>query len=176
MYRLDNLGGDGQGVRLVSNQPLRPDDFRELADRIGSGVVRARKIGFVSAREATAREVVETRWNGKEMTATAEPGDIIVANLAPDKTVLIDQDGHANIYVIKAARFSDLYERDTGETSYGAIYRARGVVEAVGLPGGFDIVDPWGTRQVADAGYLLLNGPDVYGNNKETFERTYRVI
>jgi len=35
---------------------------------------------------------------------------------------------------------------------------------------------PWGERQRARAGYLLLNGTEVYGSNATTFAATYQVI
>ena len=56
------------------------------------------------------------------------------------------------------------------------MYRAKGVVSAIALPGGFDIVAPWGERETAPAGYLLLNGTEVYGCNQETFVATYEVV
>ncbi len=81
-----------------------------------------------------------------------------------------------NTYVIAADRFQSLYEATDGRNPHGAIYRAKGVVEALHLPGGFDIVAPWGERQQAPSGYLLLNGHDVYGNNAETFRATYKPL
>jgi hypothetical protein len=35
---------------------------------------------------------------------------------------------------------------------------------------------PWGQRERAPKGYLLLNGKDVYGNNAGTFEATYEMV
>jgi hypothetical protein len=136
--------------------------------------VRARKIGFVAARKAKKPEVVETRWNGQETTNRARVADWIVTNLDPQQKPLRDDEGNVNRYVIPAEGFADLYEPTEGRNAYGAVYRAKGVVDAVALPGGFDIVAPWGERQTAPSGYLLCNGTDVYGNNTETFEATYQ--
>ena len=69
-----------------------------------------------------------------------------------------------------------LYEPTEGRNDFGAIYRAKGVVSAIRLTGGFDIAAPWGERQQAPAGYLILNGAEVYGNNAETFEATYELV
>ena len=38
------------------------------------------------------------------------------------------------------------------------------------FPGGFDIMAPWGRRQATASGYLISNGPEVYGSSKEAFE------
>lgn len=88
-----------------------------------------------------------------------------------------DLDGHLNRYVISVERFPDLYEPTNSSVLAGVIYRAKkGIVEAIHLPGGFDIAAPWGQRQTALAGYLLLNGIEVCGNNLETFAATYEVM
>jgi hypothetical protein len=119
---------------------------------------------------------VETRWNGKETTNTAKPGDYIVTNLTPQRQPLHDAAGELNIYVISAARFPELYEA-TGETSkLGPVYSAKGVVSALPLPGGFDIMAPWGERQTGADGYLLMNGEEVYGAGTDAFEKTYEVV
>jgi hypothetical protein len=86
---------------------------------------------------------------------------------------LRDRESSLDVYVIAADRFASLYE-PTGERSdLGAIYRAKGVVDAIRLTGGFDIAAPWGERQHAPDGYLILNGGEVYGSNAETFRATY---
>ena len=81
-----------------------------------------------------------------------------------------------NTYVVPADRFPSLYELTEGHNEYGDVYRAKGVVDAIELPGGFDIVAPWGEQQQAPAGYLVLNGEEVYGNNAETFATTYETL
>jgi hypothetical protein len=163
-------------ARLEADQVLGPAQFHAIAAELRKTPIRARKVGYVAARQARRGETIETRWNGRETTNTAKPGDWIVTNLSPEQVPLRDQDGSLNIYVISAAGFADLYEPTDGRSEHGAIYRPKGVVEALSLPGGFDILAPWGERQQAPAGYLLFNGKDVYGNNAETFEVTYAEI
>ncbi len=77
-----------------------------------------------------------------------------------------------------AGRFLELYAPLRGKeiARLGKVYRPKGVVTALRFRGGFDILAPWGERQVAPAGYLILNGADVYGNNAETFEATYEAL
>jgi hypothetical protein len=164
------------GPRLEADGVLAPADFHSIADRIATDPIAARKTGYVAAREATRSEVVETHSNGKETTNTARPGDYIVTNLSPQRTPLRDRDGHLNVYVIEAARFADLYEPTGGESPHGPIHRAKGIVSAIALPGGFDITAPWGERQAATSGYLLCNGREVYGSSKHAFDATYQVI
>jgi hypothetical protein len=174
MFDVD-LKGAG-GARLISGTKLTPHEFRDIAARLGVEPFVARKSGLISAIAAKRDERVETHWNGKETVNTARPGDRIVTNLDAKGKPLVDRDGNHNVYVIKADAFIKLYElADTPEILV-ATYRARGTVEAIEFRGGFDILAPWGERQVAESGYLILNGPDVYGNNAETFEATYERV
>ena len=174
MFEIDsNAAG---GLRLTASAKLTPDDFDAVAVRIGVLPFAARKSGLISAIVATRDERVETRWNGQETVNTARRGDQIVTNLDAKGTPLVDRDGNHNVYVIKADMFDKLYElADTAEIVV-ATYRARGTVQVIAVPGGFDMLAPWGERQQADRGYLLLNGTDVYGNNAETFEATYERV
>ena len=164
------------GPRLISDAKLSAADFRAVGKKANTPPFVARKSGLIAARTATRDERVETHWNGKETTNTARPGDRIVTNLDARGEPLVDRDGNHNIYVIKADAFITLYDlADTPEILV-ATYRARATVEAIEFPGGFDIIAPWGERQTADRGYLLLNGADVYGNHTETFEASYARI
>ena len=162
--------------RFVAQEKLTPDAFVQLATARSVTPLRARKIGYVVARQALSHGRVETRWNGKETANTAVAGDWIVTNLAADRTPLKDDAGNLNIYVIAAARFGELYEPTGNSIALGQVYRAKGTVQAIALPSGFDILAPWGERQQAARGYLILNGTEVYGNNAETFEATYEVV
>jgi hypothetical protein len=163
-------------ARLESDARLQPDDFLAIAAKLSQRPVRARKTGYVAARQANRRETVETHWNGSETTNTAQPGDWVVTNLSPEQEPLRDSGGSVNAYVIPADRFPKLYEATSGRNEHGTIHRAKGMVDALHLGGGFDIVAPWGERQQSATGYLILNGDDVYGNNTETFSATYEEI
>jgi hypothetical protein len=162
-----------KGDRLEAEEVLTAEDFERLAVKLGRAPLRARKTGFVAARKAATPETVETRWNGKETTNTAQPGDWIVTNLSPARVPLRDADGHTNVYVIVADRFLALYEPTGKAGPHGPVYRARGTISALPFPGGFDILAPWGRRQATASGYLICNGPEVYGSSKEAFEETY---
>ena len=173
MHKIVRIGGK---ARLEADAVLAPADFARIADELGETPVRARKIGYVAVRKAEEPEVVETRWNGKETTNTARPGDFVVTNLTPQQQPLRDQEGRENTYVIVADKFAALYEPTSESSALGTIYRAKGVVSALPLPGGLDILAPWGECQRADDGYLLLNGDEVYGSSHEAFETTYEVM
>jgi hypothetical protein len=170
MHEIRRIGGK---ARLESDAVLTRADFARIAEELGQAPVRARKIGYVAARKATKRETVETRWNGKETTNTAEPGDYIVTNLSPKREPLRDSEDRTNVYVIAAGKFPALYERTSEKGTHGPIYRPKGIVSALSLPGGFEIQAPWGERQTAADGYLLLNGTEVYGASRDAFEATY---
>ena len=173
MFRIDRTA---RGGRLEADAVLTPSDFQSIAKELRQPPLRARKIGYVAARRAEKDEVVETRSNGKETTNTAHPGDWIVTNLSPKLRPLRDDDDHMNVYVIAADRFAELYEPVESKSELGAVYRAKGIVSAIALPGGLDIAAPWGERQTASAGYLLCNGEEVYGIGKRAFEETYEVV
>jgi uncharacterized protein len=161
--------------RLTARRQLTPADFRALAVRLGVRPLTARREGLVAARQATARENVETRWNGKESQDTAAPGDWIITNLSARGRVMRDKAGHTNVYVIRADRFPTLYDRHEGETEQGAIYKAKGTVQALYFGAGFELMAPWGELQKGPDGYVILNGEEVYGNNRTTFDASYKI-
>lgn len=167
---------DDQIQRFVSQRVPTRADFERLATDLGTEPVRARKRGLICARRARAPRRVVTRWNGTETVNDAQTGDYLATNLAPDGKPLRDRDRNLNTYVIRSDRFPELYEATGQRVRWGAIYRAKNVVQAIKLDNGFDIVAPWGERQCADTGYLLLNGDEVYGNHAETFAATYEVL
>jgi hypothetical protein len=140
---------------------------------IGTKPVQAHKTALIAARPAKKGERVDTQWNGSETINTAKQGDWVATSLTTDGKVLRDGGGQANSYIIPAADFPKLYAPVEGSNDFGRFHAARGTVAALHLPGGFDIVAPWGERQTAPDGYLLLSGSDVYGNNAETFAATY---
>jgi len=175
-FRILSTGQRQPKPRLESEAVLKAADFRAIAANLAEPIIRARKTGLISARQARTHETIETHWNGIETTNTARPGDWIVTNLTAMRRVLRDREGHVNAYVISAKRFPELYVRAQGRAQFGATYRAKSVISAIRLRGGFDIKAPWGERQRARAGYLLLNGKDVYGCNAATFAATYEVI
>jgi hypothetical protein len=176
MFKIQSSGVRKKKQRLVSDSVLKTVDFKNVGKAIGVKPFSARKIAFVAARTTRRAKDIETRWNGKETWNTAKPGDFIVTNLTRRKTILRDQAGNVNTYVIKAKTFAKLYAPVSGKNKKGAFYKAKSVVEAIELSGGFDILAPWGQRERAPKGYLLLNGKDVYGNNAGTFQATYEVV
>jgi hypothetical protein len=174
MFKIVHTGIGRDDVRVEADAPLTPEDFRRIASDLIRPVVRARKVGYVAARPGRAGEVIETRWNGRETTNTSHAGDWVVTNLTPEREPLRDREGRLDTYIIAADRFARLYEPVEGKNAFGALYLAREPVEAIRLPGGFDIAAPWGERQRAPTGYLILSGGEVYGNNAETFRATYQ--
>jgi hypothetical protein len=176
-FRIVQTGPGKDRARLVADAVLTRGDFERIGDAVGAGrLMRARKTGLVAARKARKRQVVETYWNGTETTNTARRGDWIVTNLTPEQKPLVDAEGRLNSWVIGKERFGNLYEPTGEEGELGAVYRATSVVEAIFLPGGFDILAPWGERQTAASGYLIRNGDAVYGNHADTFEATYEAV
>ncbi len=176
-YQIVHDGLSPGHARLISHEKLSPQDFADIAAALGVAPIRARKIGFVAARKAKVRTEIETRWNGKESSITAEPGDWIVYQYdAGARTHARRRRTFERLRHLAQISFRSLYTRDKGTTNEGSIYRAVSKVEALFFPGGFEIMPPWGETQRADAGYILLNGDEVYGNAKETFEATYVVV
>ena len=168
--------GRQSSMSVVADHKLTEADFERLARELSRPILRARKIGFVSARQATMPEQVTTHWNGVETGNTAIPGSWIVTNLSPTKTPVRDRDGNTNVYVITEDRFPGLYELTSSQNADGAVYKAKSTVDAIRLPSGLDIIAPWGERQVVPDGYLIRSGGEIYGNQTETFEATFEVL
>lgn len=93
------------------------------------------------------------------------------------KQPMRDTEGRVNTYVITASRFVELYEISEERTELGVICwsRSKVEVEIFELPEGFDILAPWGNRQTAEKGYLVLNSNDVYGIHADIFANTYSI-
>lgn len=179
-FKIESTGNTQDLPRLVSTTKLSPDDFLSIADALGLRPKRAKKTGFVSARRTAEQTRIETRWNGKESSITAEPGDWIVTNMTSKRELMRDSQGCLNVYAIRATAFPMLYEPDEGSTPEGDVYRAISEVDVIALPGGFEIVPPWAKVpsdiQSSNTGYLILSRGEVYGNAKETFDATYEFI
>jgi hypothetical protein len=176
MYSIATTGTGGDKPRLVADAVLTAADFHAIADKLGAKPRKARKVTMIAARPATAGERIETQWNGPETINTAKAGDWVATSLAADGEVLRDRAGHPNSYVIPGGDFPTLYAPAEGGNEFGRFYAARGTVAALHLSGGFEILAPWGERQTAPDGYLMLSGSEVYGNNAETFAATYEVV
>ncbi len=177
MFRIVRNGrAGGADARLESDSVLTPEDFQRIADELGIPPIRARKIGYVAVRKAAKSEVVETHSNGKETTNTRASGDYIVTNLSPQRDTAARPRRPPEHLRHRAARFPDLYEPAGERGAHGAVYRAKGVVSAIPLPGGFDIAAPWGERQKAASGYLLLYHDMVYGGSHLAFEATHAIL
>jgi hypothetical protein len=170
MYRIVHTGAGRDEERVEADAVLSPDDFRRIARDLIRPILHSRKVGYVAARPAHEGEVVVTR---SETRNTAHTGDWVVTNLSPQRQPLLDAQGRLDTYVITAAKFPGLYEATGERGEHGAVHRAKGVVDAVRLPGGLDIAAPWGERQQVPSGYLILNGQEVYGSSAEAFRATY---
>ena len=171
----------GSAARLRSAEPLDAEkDFERIAlhlEDFNCRLMRARKVSFVAAREATGPERIETRFEGKEAENTAQVGDWVVTNMDRERRIIRDSQGRENTYVVRKERFSELYVKDAGATEFGVVFKAVGnAVDVIHLAGGFDIVAPWGERQQAATGYLIRNGQDVYGIHAGAFDQTYEIV
>jgi hypothetical protein len=176
MFTIEKTGANGNKNRLIARAALSESDFQAIANALAVRPIAARKMALIAARPAIAGERVETHWNGLETVNTAKPGDWVATSLTADGGMLRDRAGRPNSYIIPAADFPTLYAQVEGSNQFGRFHAARGTVAALRLSGGFEILAPWGERQTAPDGYLMLVGSDVYGNNAETFAATYEVL
>jgi hypothetical protein len=179
VYTIRPKGVLRRTYHLRSADKISISDFDNLAADIRQRPRKVRKVGLVAACRATERRIVHTCWESEVTTNVAEPGDWIVTNLDKHGAVLRDRSNNQNTYVVKAASFDRIYMRAAGEDGeFGPLFKARAqnVVEALYFADGFDILAPWNHRQTADAGYLLRNGPEVYGNERTAFEATYEDV
>ena len=165
--------GSAKRFRLLAPNGVTLEDYDEIAKRVEEVPFQARKSGLVAAQIAEQQEVIETHWDGVETLKTAKSGDVIVTNLDADGKALKDSEDRLNVYVIDGNRFPELYDPTGEKSEHGEVHRARGVVTALRLTGGFEVRAPWGELQSGDDGYLILNGSEVYGAHAEPFELTY---
>ena len=162
---------------FTAEEPLTPDAFYALAQARGLTPFTARKTAPIAAKRLNRETRVETRWNGAETEKTAEPGDWLVTALDANGAPLRDAAGALNQYAVGDSGFHDRYR--PGEagglalTPWGRVYIPDTAVTALFLEDGFEIAAPWGERQRADRGYLILSRGKVYGNHADTFEATY---
>jgi hypothetical protein len=187
---------DDQGAaRLTCQEKLSVDDFDAIASQLGVQAKRAERMAMVAAFMATKEIKVDTIWNGETTSNTAKPGDWIVTNMHYKGCILRDDEGRTNQYVVSKDKFPTLYIRapdlyeikpdtavctdDTSIEKYGVLFNRRedAIVDCLFLARGLDIVAPWkeSVRQRIKSGYLLRQGADVYGNDKRSFEGTYRI-
>ncbi len=135
MFEIVRVGSSPGQPRLLSPSGLKAGDFEKIAKELAVKPFRAKKTGFVAARESDGR--------GAHRNALGRQGDREDRKArgfcrdepdAQKKAVLRDGEGHANTYVIGRAKFGELYERHKGENEFGAIYRAVGTVDAISFP------------------------------------------
>ena len=112
---------------------------------------------------AAKREEVVTRLNGAEETRNiARPGDYIITG------------PHGERYVIGAAKFKSLYQLEEGRP---ARYRAKGRVRALRLEEDTELVAPWGEKQRAAKGGVVVQRvgkpAEIYLIDGRVFDETY---
>ena len=167
-------------MTFVADAPLTAQDFTDLAASRGATPFRARKTAPIAARRLCRRTAVETRWNGAETVNAAFAGDWIATTLDQEGAALRDGEGALNRYAISAPSFAGRYAASEAGgvalTPWGRVFRSTVEVEALLIEEGFDIPAPWGERQRADRGYLILSEGQVFGNHADTFDSTYRAV
>lgn len=180
--------------RLMAHERISGTDFTEIAHALeahGVRPIRARKVGYIAVTPAKQKEAVVTRYYGIETRNEAEPGDWIVVNMdkdfryfegngSADAHLVQDDEGHLDRYVIKRADVKANYRPTKHTTSQGVVYEAitaDAPVDALRLAAGFDIVAPWGARQIRPTGVIVRrsNG-EVYGIYDRAFDKTYERV
>jgi hypothetical protein len=140
--------------------PVSPRDF----DFAKAAIYRKTATLKLSQVEtARKRQRVVTQINGtKETSNTAKPGDKIVTGPFGER------------YVIGAAKFRQLYQRDRARERY--VSKAR--VQALKLKQNIELVAPWGEKQRAlKGGYVVRRvgkARDVYLIEETAFKKTYK--
>ena len=101
--------------RIISSAQLSTDDFDKIASTLSTPLQKARKMAFVSACRSQQEQEITTFTNGIETINQAQIGDWIVTSLNPDNSVMTDKKNAINQYIILPEKFSQLYQRVTGE-------------------------------------------------------------
>jgi hypothetical protein len=163
MFRLVPQDG-GEGPLLKSDHPLTSLDVRRVSERLAIQRQRVRKRGLVAARPIDS--------------AASAPGDWLVTALDDNGHAIRNRDGRKQTSVIAAERFAALYgpASHVPATEAGDLFERRDILEALRLPGAFDIVSPQGERQQGTRGWLLLDGGEVSAITDELFSDGYVVL
>lgn len=167
-------------MTFCAERLLTEQAFHALARERGLAPFLAEKFAPVAARRLNRRTRLETRWNGAETVKSAEAGAWVLTALKVDGAPLRDAAGDLNQYAVGPSGFQRDYRPGAASRvallPWGRVHLPTRRVTALLLEDGFDILAPWGERQRADRGYLILAGGEVYGNHSETFEATYRAV
>jgi hypothetical protein len=126
-----------------------------------SGTPYYKKCAIVTARTAQAGEKIETIVNGQRETVNvANDGDYVVRNPGGEE------------YIVETPRFESRYTLIEGTADQ---YLPTGApVQVVELDENVQFVAPWGeTQYILAGGYLIHNGDEVYGIQRQEFLDTY---
>ncbi len=171
---------DGKPMLISAERLNSEGDFSIIQQQLkymGFEPRRVRKVGLAAARPATVADLECIACDpGDDQKQKLQPNDWFVVNLDATGRSPVLKDGKRDSYIIDDRKFSDTYEKATGEFEGIEIFRKRAgidVITALPLPGGYDIVQSWGAREPAASGYLLRNGDDVYGIEANVFDATY---
>ncbi len=132
----------------------------------------------LAEKTESTRKVVTRTSSGIETENTASPGDYIVEN--------ITEAGEQ--YVLRAAKFKQLYKKTQSFKNGKRVYLPKGRVHGVqideeicqilGAGKKFEIMAPWGQPQTLRLGDFLVSPPgylEFYGIAGKEFEETYRL-
>lgn len=159
----------------MATERLSKSVFHAIAAEMGQPPLMAVKIAPVAVTRVRGPCCLETRWMSERTINEAQEGDWLVTSLDAGGRPLRDRRGALNSYIIGNPHFLEIYERAPGECELGPLFRSKQWVEAIYFNGGVDILAPWGQRQTLGEGYLLCKGDRVYGNERASFETTYRI-
>lgn len=191
MWEIERIGKPAQ-PRLIASEKITASEFDEIAsalEEFGVTPYPARKVGFIAVRVAEKPEPVHTKYYGQETKNEAMPGDWIAVNMdrdfqtkgISDADAHLVKDDHGNMdrYVIKRLEMKTNY-RSTGKTtSQGGVYEAinpEANADVLHLRAGFDILAPWGERQIRQSGVLIRKNGEVYGIYDRAFDKTYERV
>mgnify|MGYP001620134331 FL=1 len=126
-----------------------------------------RKIGTVTARQATKRELISTSQDG--MQNYAEIGDWIIQNPG-DKDPYVFGDKNDPIE-IRQEKFAKKYESIDNEPGK---FRPKGIIKAVRVTENLVFDTPWGEQMAVKSGGWVADGG--YAIAEDSFARTYEKI
>lgn len=126
-----------------------------------------RKIGTVTARQATKRELISTSQDG--MQNYAEIGDWIIQNPG-DKDPYVFGDKN-DLIEIRQEKFAKKYESIDNEPGK---FRPKGIIKAVRVTENLVFDTPWGEQMAVKSGGWVADGG--YAIAEDSFARTYEKI
>lgn len=192
-YEYDAKNTDRLMAALMLDNVTKHEDtknFLEICHCEAAGFATKKAQIFAAEAQSEMQVTTFVKDGTEETVNTAKIGDYIVFNGDDQGSLLLNDDGSYNVYVIDQEKFYNLYEaledQDIKNIEYNnqdmdvKKYKSKSKIYAIKVNTDFKITAPWGAEQLGKSGaYLVINvtaGGDSYIIAEDEFYKTYEWI